>query len=112
MSCWKNEDDLNHQQNKFMEYSIKSKITNASEEDIRQFHWENIRYINALILSPSENNSRPLASRSPHIASRSPHVGCVLQGTHAVSCSNDLSGRLKKLSDGLTKSGAVSLVVP
>ena len=28
-------------------------------------------------------------------ASRSPHVGCVPQGTHAVSCSNDLSGCLK-----------------
>jgi len=39
MSCWKNESDLEKRINKFMEYSIKSKITNASEEDIRQFHW-------------------------------------------------------------------------
>lgn len=63
MSCWKNEDDLNHQQNKFMEYSIKSKITNASEEDIRQFHWEKYKIhkcSDTLILSPSENNSRSL----------------------------------------------------
>lgn len=27
--------------------------------------------------------------------SRSPHVGCMPQGTHAVSCFNDLQGRLK-----------------
>lgn len=27
--------------------------------------------------------------------SRSPHLGCMPQGTHAVSCFNDLQGRLK-----------------
>ena len=40
MSCWENEDDLTQQRKKFMEYSIKSKIVNASEDDISNFHWE------------------------------------------------------------------------
>lgn len=40
MSCWENEDDLTQQRKKFMEYSIKSKIANASEDDISNFHWE------------------------------------------------------------------------
>ena len=35
-----NEDDLTQQRKKFMEYSIKSKIVNASEDDISNFHWE------------------------------------------------------------------------
>ena len=39
MSCWENEDDLTQQRKKFMEYSIKSKIVNASEDDISNFHW-------------------------------------------------------------------------
>lgn len=37
---WENEDDLTQQRKKFMEYSIKSKIANASEDDISNFHWE------------------------------------------------------------------------
>lgn len=40
MSCWENEDDLTQQRKKFMEYSIKSKIVNASEDDISNFYWE------------------------------------------------------------------------
>ena len=40
MSCWQNENDLNQQRNKFMEYSIESKIVNDSEEDIINMHWE------------------------------------------------------------------------
>ena len=40
MSCWENENDLNQQKNKFMEYSIESKIVNASEADIINMHWE------------------------------------------------------------------------
>ena len=40
MSCWENETDLNQQRNKFMEYSIESKIVNASEADIINMHWE------------------------------------------------------------------------
>lgn len=51
MSCWENEDDLTQQRKKFMEYSIKSKIANASEDDISNFHWENINYTNVLIHS-------------------------------------------------------------
>ena len=39
MSCWENEDDLTQQRKKFMEYSIKSKIVNASADDISNFHW-------------------------------------------------------------------------
>ena len=35
-----NENDLNQQRNKFMEYSIGSKIVNASEEDIINMLWE------------------------------------------------------------------------
>ena len=40
MSCWENENDLNQQINKFMEYSIESKIVNASEADISNMRWE------------------------------------------------------------------------
>ena len=35
-----NENDLNQQRNKFMEYSIGSKIVNSSEEDIINMLWE------------------------------------------------------------------------
>ena len=34
MSCWENEADLTQRSKKFMEYSIKSEIVNASEKDI------------------------------------------------------------------------------